>query len=85
LHGLFDDDGFRHQFVRAARAFHKLNAPDELCPWKQLREVSLNRLAREIEKALDMETIFSWVGLRYRNSATAGATFDPSYREGVTR
>ena len=24
LHGLFDDDGFRHQFLRAARAFHTL-------------------------------------------------------------
>jgi adenosylcobyric acid synthase len=85
LHGLFDGDSFRHQFVRAARAFHELNAPDELCPWKQLREESLNRLAREVEKALDMETIFGWVGLSYKSTASAGATLDPPHREGVAQ
>jgi len=66
LHGLFDDDGFRHQFISAARAFHKLDTPRELYLWKHLREESLNRLAREVENALDMETIFGWVGLSYK-------------------
>jgi adenosylcobyric acid synthase len=65
LHGLFDDDNFRHQFLRAARAFHNLAAPDELHSWKQLREESLNRLSLEVENALDMETIFGWAGLPY--------------------
>jgi adenosylcobyric acid synthase len=65
LHGLFDDDCFRNQFLRAARAFHGLAAPTELCRWRQLREESLDRLAREVEKALDMKTIFGWVGLPY--------------------
>jgi adenosylcobyric acid synthase len=67
LHGLFDDDGFRHQFLRAARAFHKLTAPVKLHSWKQLREESLNRLSREVEKALDMKAIFGWVGLAYKD------------------
>jgi adenosylcobyric acid synthase len=71
LHGLFDDDGFRHQFLRAARAFHKLAAPTELHLWKQLREESLNRLAREVEKALDMKTIFGWVGLAYNDISSS--------------
>jgi adenosylcobyric acid synthase len=66
LHGLFSDDHFRHQFLRAARAFHKLAAPNELCQWDQLREESLDRLAREVEKALDIKTIFGWVGLSYQ-------------------
>jgi adenosylcobyric acid synthase len=70
LHGLFDDDGFRHQLLCAARAFHKLTAPVELHLWKQLREQSLNRLAREVEKALDMETIFGWVGIPYKSIAS---------------
>jgi adenosylcobyric acid synthase len=65
IHGLFDDDEFRHQFIRAARAFHGLAAPLELHNWKHLREESLNRLAHEVEKALDMKTIFGWVGLTY--------------------
>jgi adenosylcobyric acid synthase len=65
LHGLFDDDDFRHQFLLAARAFHGLAVPSELTRWKQLREESLNRLASEVEKALDMAAIFNWVGLSY--------------------
>jgi adenosylcobyric acid synthase len=69
LHGLFDDDSFRHQFIRAARAFHSLTAPKELRLWKELREESLNQLAREVENALDMETIFGWVGLSYKDVA----------------
>lgn len=85
LHGLFDDDGFRHQFLRAARAFHKLAATDDLYSWKQLREESLNRLAREVENALDMETIFGWVGFSYKGAASVGKNFDRSQREGATR
>jgi adenosylcobyric acid synthase len=85
LHGLFDDDGFRHQFLRAARAFHTLGPPDELYPWKQLRQESLNRLAREVEKALHMETIFGWVGLPYKSITSVEETLDHSQREGMSR
>lgn len=85
LHGLFDADSFRHQFIRAARAFYKLTAPDELYLWKQLREESMNRLAREVEKALDMETIFGWVSLPYKGIASAEGYLDCSQREGVAR
>jgi adenosylcobyric acid synthase len=83
LHGLFNDDSFRHQFLRAARAFHKLAAPDELQLWKQLREESLNRLAREVENGLDMRTIFGWAGLPYKGTSSAEKTFDHSQQEGV--
>jgi adenosylcobyric acid synthase len=83
LHGLFGDDGFRHQFLRAARAFYKLAAPDELHLWKHLREESLNRLAREVENALDMETIFGWIGLPYSSIHPTEQTFDRLQREVV--
>jgi adenosylcobyric acid synthase len=85
LHGLFDDDSFRHQFLRAARAFHKLATPYELLLWKQLREESLNRLAREVENALDMQTVFGWVGLPYKGASSAEVDLDRSQREGVMR
>jgi adenosylcobyric acid synthase len=85
LHGLFDDDSFRHQFLRAARAFHKLTAPDELHLWKRLREESLNRLAGEVEKALDMKTIFGWVGLSYEANAKTRGNPDRSQIEGAVR
>jgi adenosylcobyric acid synthase len=83
LHGLFDDDSFRHQFIRAARAFRRLTAPDELRLWKQLREESLDRLARAVERSLDMETIFGWVDLPYSDPVSAGESPDRSRIEGV--
>jgi adenosylcobyric acid synthase len=64
LHGIFDDDSFRHQFVTAARAYHHLAPPSALNPWQAQRQDSLNRLAGQVSASLDMQQIFSWVGLR---------------------
>jgi adenosylcobyric acid synthase len=83
LHGLFDNDSFRHEFLRAARAFYNLAAPSELHLWKQLREQSFDRLAREVEKALEMQTIFKWVGLPYRDRNATRENPDPSQVAGV--
>jgi adenosylcobyric acid synthase len=66
LHGLFDDDCFRHQFLAAARSFHKLASPTVLTPWKAQREDSLDRLAGEVGRSLDMRRIFEWAGLAYK-------------------
>jgi adenosylcobyric acid synthase len=85
LHGIFDDDRFRHQFIRAARAFHKLTEPAELTRWKQLREDSLNRLALEVSRTLDMKTIFHWVGLAYKDASPAENSTDHSHRQEVGR
>ena len=63
LHGLFDEDSFRHEFLRAARTFHKLAPAADLCDWKQHREQALDRLAREVRRALDLATIFEWARL----------------------
>jgi len=85
LHGIFDDDLFRHQFLRSARAFHKLAVPEELHRWKHLREDSLNRLAREVEKALDMEGIFGWLGLSYQGVAQPEMNFGYPQRESMVQ
>jgi adenosylcobyric acid synthase len=66
LHGIFDEDGFRHAFVSAARHFCKLAYPSVLNLWKAQREESLNRLAHQVSRSLDMQQIFSWVGMRYQ-------------------
>jgi adenosylcobyric acid synthase len=76
LHGLFDADAFRHQFLHAARKFHQLAPPVDLCLWKQLREASLDRLAREVEDTLDMKTIFGWAGLSYRGHSPVNESID---------
>ena len=66
LHGIFDDDGFRHQFLHAARSFRRLSLPTVLNPWRAQREESLNRLAGQVSTSLDMRQIFSWAGLEYQ-------------------
>jgi len=66
LHGIFDEDCFRHAFVTAARNFRKLTSPSALNPWKTQREESLDRLARQVSQSLDMQRIFGWVGMKYQ-------------------
>jgi adenosylcobyric acid synthase len=73
LHGIFDDDAFRHAFIASARSFHSLAAAATLVPWRELREASLNRLADTVRESLDMAQIFSWLGLDYR-CESAGAS-----------
>jgi len=65
LHGIFDEDSFRHEFLHAARSFHRLASPSVLNPWRAQREESLDRLASQVSTSLDMRRIFSWAGLEY--------------------
>ena len=65
LHGLFDDDDFRHTLLAAARAFHQLAPATLVDHWKQKREESLDRLADTVRRSLDMPRIFAWAGLFY--------------------
>jgi len=66
LHGIFDQDYFRHQFLVAARSFHHLAYPSPLNAWNLQREESLDRLARQVRESLDMHRIFAWAGLQYK-------------------
>ena len=66
VHGIFDGDSFRHAFLAASRAFHRLSPVTSYEPWKAKREASLQRLSSEVERALDMDRIFAWVGHTYR-------------------
>lgn len=68
LHGIFDQDEFRHLFITSARAFHRLTEVRALQNWKKKREASIDHLAAEVSKALDMPTLFSWVGQTYSGS-----------------
>ena len=70
LHGLFDHDDFRHAFIQAARAFYSLTPSLHLNDWKAMRENALNRLATEVEQALDMKEIFAWAGYAYEAPAS---------------
>lgn len=62
LHGLFDEDGFRHAFIAAARAFCGL-AP--AAAWEERgrrRRESLDLLAGAVAASVDVGTILAWTG-----------------------
>jgi adenosylcobyric acid synthase len=62
IHGIFDDDNFRHAFLDAARAACGL-AP---CAARSFvaaeRESRLDRLAAQVRRSLDLNMIRSWIG-----------------------
>jgi len=63
LHGIFDGDAFRHVFLRAARAARRMDAPDGLIAWSELRRQQLDMLADAFARALDLEAIFAMLEL----------------------
>ncbi|QMV17315.1 cobyric acid synthase [Granulicella sp. 5B5] len=63
LHGLFDDDIFRHAFLNAARAFYRLEALHQRNYWKKQREASLDRLTEAVRTAIDIPHLFRLVNL----------------------
>jgi adenosylcobyric acid synthase len=65
LHGIFDNDLFRHNFVTAARAFYALAPSHQLENYKEKRESELDRLAETVRNSVDLATIFAWAGLVY--------------------
>jgi adenosylcobyric acid synthase len=65
LHGIFDDDAFRHTFIAAARNFYQLAPAVRFENWRQRREQSFDLLANTVRGALDLRKIFEWVGLEY--------------------
>jgi adenosylcobyric acid synthase len=63
VHGLFDDDGFRHAFLEAARAAAGLDPPAARAFVAAEREARLDRLAAHVRRSLNMEMIRGWMGL----------------------
>lgn len=77
LHGIFDEDGFRHRFLAAARDFHGLGPAPALSSWRKMREESLNRLAAAVSASLDVGRIFGWAGLPYPSPALRSGRRSP--------
>ncbi len=66
LHGLFDEDQFRHTFLRAVRAFHHLTPAPAYESWKQKREQALDRLADNVRHSLNLPELFRWADQPYK-------------------
>ena len=60
LHGLFDDDAFRHEFLRAARRASNLDAAEKLNFHRAEKEARFDRLAAHVREAIDLQQILSW-------------------------
>jgi adenosylcobyric acid synthase len=63
LHGMFDDDSFRHAFLRAARAASQLATPHAYANVKAERETRFDRLAAHVRQAIDLDAILGWLNL----------------------
>ncbi len=64
VHGIFDDDAFRHAFLDAARKECGLQAAPEHCPVTQQRESRIDRWADHLRWSLDLALIRRWIGAR---------------------
>jgi adenosylcobyric acid synthase len=60
VHGLFDNDDFRHGFIRAARAVVDLVPAEKYARVAAEREACIDRLADQLRKSLDMNLLKSW-------------------------
>ncbi|PYV44810.1 MAG: cobyric acid synthase [Acidobacteria bacterium] len=63
VHGLFDDDTFRHAFLRAVRPAFGLAPPTYFASVSARREQRLDRWAAHVRQALDVDQIKKWLGL----------------------
>jgi adenosylcobyric acid synthase len=73
IHGIFDEDNFRHTFIAVARACAELTPAKQHAWVISEREARFERLANHLRGSLDMEQIRGWIGLgREEKLLTAG-------------
>ena len=63
IHGLFDDDEFRHSFLKFVRRWWGLAAAQSYALVAAQREGRIDRWAGHLRQSLDMKTIREWTGL----------------------
>ena len=64
VHGLFDDDNFRHDWLDRARAQCGLAPAREKAPVTANRQARIDRWADHLRQSLDLELIRGWTGLK---------------------
>jgi adenosylcobyric acid synthase len=64
VHGLFDDDTFRHEFLDRARAECGLAAAREKAQVTANRQARIDRWADHLRQSLNLELIRGWTGLK---------------------
>jgi adenosylcobyric acid synthase len=61
VHGLFDNDAFRHGFIQAARAAVDLAPAIAWTGVTAEREARIDRLASYLRKSLNVNLLKSWI------------------------
>jgi len=61
LHGLLDDDAFRHAVLRALRQRLGMEPPTRLAYWNRERAARFDRLADHVRASLDIPALAGWV------------------------
>jgi len=61
VHGLFDNDDFRHSFIRTARAAVDLAPAEKYAQVGAKREARIDHLADYLRKSLDVNLLKSWI------------------------
>ncbi len=67
LHGLFDQDQFRHSFLANARMALGLDPAPQFVFRAKQRQAELDRLADVVEEAVDLNAVCSWLKLSGRH------------------
>ncbi len=62
VHGIFDDDAFRHAFLDAARAACDLSPARDKVRVAAERDARLDRLAAHLRGSLNLDLIRGWIG-----------------------
>ena len=63
IHGLFDDDAYRHAFLRYARKSCGLTPPSSYVCVTAEREARIDRWAAHLRQSLNMSLIRAWAGV----------------------
>jgi len=61
VHGFFDNDDFRHAFIRTSRAAVDLAPAENYARVGAERDARIDRLADHLRKSLDMNLLKSWI------------------------
>jgi adenosylcobyric acid synthase len=62
VHGMFDNDHFRHWFIQSARVTADLAPATAFASVAAEREARIDRLANHLRSSLDLSLIKSWIG-----------------------
>ena len=69
LHGLFQEDQFRHFYLDSIRRCCGLHPVSQRCNWQQHREDEFSRLTKLVEESVDLKSLAEHVGVTWEQKS----------------